>query len=474
MLKEDIFTYLNTKEIIVLTEKVKECIFYSSEKGISDIVNRRAAKKTLEHWQVQLENILLHGRQQWQLRISQLFSDVQNPAALAIYHAILLDFESVPLRNPERCKCSRLYRFEVNLHVNICLVCKKVVRVLMGSEDSKTDMISTKNQKTSGNSGQDIFSASSIIVPFAKNKISRNTKNNTSKEKIVQLQDTEKNNNNNNHNNKPKRKRKASDDAKQQVLSLSTLLRECDTQKNEMYQEKTQKKKRCRKRKISPNDTETTRQEECINDNKEDCLITAGGTETISAFPQVFNRSLVYRKYLTQFSEDSIIPESLMKLLYEEYFCIHMLNSLKARPTSVQNILIAHNLNQFVHQSVRLARHFNGEPIPMISTSLIDTLVNRFQDVAKCALTIANFGKLPSFEILTHMFLRAENRDDLASIFFLNKVSILDSSAEKLQKLIDKCVEWQIYYEEEAEENKQQDEQHPQMQCNWKGLVRIS
>ncbi len=177
----------------------------------------------------------------------------------------------------------------------------------------------------------------------------------------------------------------------------------------------------------------------------------------------------MYRKYLSQFCSDesNVIPHNVLKVLYQNFFSIHMLNSLKCRPTSVTNVLLSHNLNMYVHQSVRICRKFNNEPIPKFSEALIDILVQRFQDVSKVAPTIENFGKLPALDILTHLFLRAEKRDDLATIFFLNKV--LDSAAEKLQKLVDRCADIQT----NNQTNNQTNTSMIKLARNWVGIARI-
>ncbi len=157
------------------------------------------------------------------------------------------------------------------------------------------------------------------------------------------------------------------------------------------------------------------------------------------------DRRLAYRRYISQFAEDAEdIPEWVFNILYEDFNNIHMLNSLKCRPTSVHNTLKLYsadneNLLQYVSQSIRIARIFNAEPIPCFPLPLIEKMVQRFEDVSLCAGSIENFGKLPSFEMLTHMFLRAENRDDLAIIFFLNKASVLKTASTKLHQLILAC-----------------------------------
>ncbi len=155
------------------------------------------------------------------------------------------------------------------------------------------------------------------------------------------------------------------------------------------------------------------------------------------------DRAQTYRRqFLAQFDINAPeLSDDIFHLLYNEFGNFHVLNSCKCRPTDIACKLKARNLS--THQSIKLSRIFNGEPMILMTSILIDALVQRFEDVSIAAAAMQpSFGKLPSFEILTHCFLRAEQRDDLAAIFFIHKsATVLSAPDVRLRKLIDKCYE---------------------------------
>jgi hypothetical protein len=155
------------------------------------------------------------------------------------------------------------------------------------------------------------------------------------------------------------------------------------------------------------------------------------------------NRERDYREYLMQFHEDcEPIPEIVKRILYSSFDNIHFLNSLKCKPSSVVAVLKTQEPDIAKYQSYqhKIAKEFNGEPVPELSQVLIDALCVRFAEVAQAASQLTRFGKLPSFEILTHTFLRAERRDDLAIMFFTHKGSIVLRGADvRMRELVFQC-----------------------------------
>lgn len=152
-----------------------------------------------------------------------------------------------------------------------------------------------------------------------------------------------------------------------------------------------------------------------------------------------YERTPMYKKYLHQFAIDAPpIPAHVMSLLYKQLSTIHLLTSLKCRPTPVSNILRSNNQQKWVGHAIRISKVFNGEPVPLLSKDIIDKLVRRFDVIVKCANMFD--GKLPSFEFLTHVFLRAENQNHLAQSFEIHKTSsVLKGSDAKMQKVFAKC-----------------------------------
>ncbi len=312
--------------------------------GLCDIATAREAHHQLQR--IAHQESQFSVRDSWTERIEQL-QNVQTTdhasmlAVKAILSSTLKQDINPIFVDSDRCSCGRLFRFEVAPHMNLCTVCRVMQDVLVIAEDSQTDLLSFRNQKTS----------TSIAL--------------TVKEKAARK-------------NKPKNVVKK-------------------THKN-------------------------------------------GTISTVNS-----DRAQAYRRqFLAQFDINAPPPsDDVFQLLYTEFGNFHILNSFKCRPTDVAAKLKARNM--YAHQSIKIARMFNAEPMIEMETSLIDALVQRFEDVSVASnMMKPAYGKLSSFEILTHMFLRAEKRDDLASIFFIHKpATILSTPDERLRKLIDKCHELQ-------------------------------
>ncbi len=153
------------------------------------------------------------------------------------------------------------------------------------------------------------------------------------------------------------------------------------------------------------------------------------------------DRLQAYKKFLSQFADDVLpTPQEILVVLYRNFNFIHVFNSSKCRAAPIAAILKNNNLNEYAQQSARISRELNNEPSPKLSWKLIDILLLRFEEITTASSFIVNFDKLPSFDILTHTFLRAEKRDDLANFFYTHKApSVLRSADIKIRELIDKC-----------------------------------
>lgn len=127
----------------------------------------------------------------------------------------------------------------------------------------------------------------------------------------------------------------------------------------------------------------------------------------------------LYRKYLGQFEESVNIPVDVMRIFYEYLSNIHLQNSTRCRPTPVGNILRQNGYSKWANFPVRILKSFNGEPIPILSTDLIDNLSERFGVIFKAS--IGTKFKLPCFEYSTHVLLLCKKRPDLAQSFVLHK-----------------------------------------------------
>jgi len=99
------------------------------------------------------------------------------------------------------------------------------------------------------------------------------------------------------------------------------------------------------------------------------------------------------------------------------------------------NILRTHGFPKWANFSIRITKLFNGEPIPVISTPMLDRLVLRFELIFQEATKQRQ--KLPSFEFITNILLRVEGRPDLANSFALHKTrTVLRRITTDLSKLI--------------------------------------
>jgi len=154
-------------------------------------------------------------------------------------------------------------------------------------------------------------------------------------------------------------------------------------------------------------------------------------------------RRKAYREYVIQWEEHApIIPEFVKMKLYERFNHIHMLNSLKCRPSAVANVLKEQGAGMIPYQmyAMKITKEFNGEEIPVLTLELVERCCERFHQLSLAALSQDKIGKLPSVEILTHFFLRAEGRDDLARLFFTHKdYGPLRVTELKLRTLVDIC-----------------------------------
>jgi predicted Zn-ribbon and HTH transcriptional regulator len=177
-------------------------------------------------------------------------------------------------------------------------------------------------------------------------------------------------------------------------------------------------------------------------DNSQDVLVTKDPNtgSSVATKPQSdyhYIRSPLYKRYLSQFSENvPVIPTEVMRVLYRYLSNIHLQNSIRCRPTPVGNILRTHGFSKWANLAIRITKLFNGDPIPVIPSEVIERLVLRFDVIFR--ESSRQKQKLPSFEFITNILLRIEGRPDLASSFALHKTRIvLRRIANDLYKLIE-------------------------------------
>ncbi len=154
------------------------------------------------------------------------------------------------------------------------------------------------------------------------------------------------------------------------------------------------------------------------------------------------DKRVSYLKYLNQFAEDAPqTPLEVNRILFLNFSFIHIFNGSKCRAASVASVLKENNCEkEYISCAIRIARELNNEPVPKLSQRLIEACVVRFEEISFAVSTLEHFDKLPSLEILTHTFLRAEREDALANMFSTHKASpALRSADVKMRELIEIC-----------------------------------
>ena len=159
----------------------------------------------------------------------------------------------------------------------------------------------------------------------------------------------------------------------------------------------------------------------------------------------MYMRSPLFRKFLSQFSEEApVIPLEVMRTLYQYLSNIHLQTSVRCRPTPISSILRGNGHANWAHTSVLISKIFNGEPVPVIAPALIDKIVHRFDiifHVANRDSVQKSKKKIPPFEFLAHVFLYLEGRRDLAVGFSIHKSrSVLLKTFDQFTSIIEDVV----------------------------------
>ena len=146
--------------------------------------------------------------------------------------------------------------------------------------------------------------------------------------------------------------------------------------------------------------------------------------------PSRYERHVLYRKYLHQFTSTAPpIPDEVMSVIYKYTSSIHLATSVRCRVTPTVDVLKNSGFIQYVPYASLITRMFNGMPIPVISESLVDKLVERFRLVTDAMIKRSqeypkpsgNRGKILAFEIATAIGLLAEGEDSISILFNVHK-----------------------------------------------------
>jgi hypothetical protein len=149
-----------------------------------------------------------------------------------------------------------------------------------------------------------------------------------------------------------------------------------------------------------------------------------------------YNRVSIYKKYLMQFAEDAEdTPKEILDLIYKYLSSVHVMNSIRSKPTPIATILRGNRNTKWSHRSLRITYEINGSAIPKIPHALIDRLTLRFSVVLP--IMLQSITKRLSFDCLTGMFLSLELREDLAKHFLSPKTrSVIRTTRERMYAMI--------------------------------------
>jgi len=152
-----------------------------------------------------------------------------------------------------------------------------------------------------------------------------------------------------------------------------------------------------------------------------------------------YDRSPLFRKYLENFSK--AIPDPPKATLVQIYEYLSRYHTISAiRPTSVASALKKLGFKQYNSIVIRITKLMLQEPVPILSETLIDRLVTRFDLIVETFNSIRSCAlrkKILNFEYLCSKFLLMERRSDLSEMFNLLKTRRILSSADL--KLKDCC-----------------------------------
>lgn len=398
--------------------------------GVSDLSEKSKYVDDIKHINKELMRIR-HSNVEARLKMLKSPAAQKNPQAAAIImRNIGDDYENQRLLfDVYRCKCNknRYYEFEVNMYKNVCPSCKITKKVINQPEDTSHDNSSIRNQRLPSS-----VANNHVNQELEKKELAKKAKLPKKSTAVIQEAGAA-----------------GAGGEGERIVKKQPAVRKRKSKEQIQQSYKSEEKEAgeevgpvTKKARSSSSSESSSSQSSCRakNGKRERQLpVTLFPPGVLSA---TNDRSPTYYRYLMQFVENRPEPpKRVMRVLYDEFNSIHLLNSLRCRSTSVKNVLHQYKLYEYESISVDITRKFNGAPVPQIPEYIIHICVERFREVTETASHLKNFGKLPSFEILTHLFLRAEGRDDIAIVLFYDKTSILKSAAHKINLLVEACQE---------------------------------
>lgn len=145
----------------------------------------------------------------------------------------------------------------------------------------------------------------------------------------------------------------------------------------------------------------------------------------------VYSRRPLYKKYLTQFSENTADPpDEVLVYVKRNLWNTHTLSLNKAKMTPVIQILSKSKYKAYTWMAARIIKLLSGKPVPILPTTLIDTMTNRF---------VTDFSGIGNFSYISHRLLCLEGHSKLAQHFSYMKTRDVLRQHDRI--FLSKCIE---------------------------------
>jgi hypothetical protein len=158
---------------------------------------------------------------------------------------------------------------------------------------------------------------------------------------------------------------------------------------------------------------------------------------------QAANRSTQFRRYLSQFLEDSpAVPQDIFEYLFTHFKHNHLHPMVRCKPTPVASVLKCSPFRDFCYMNVKISRMYDGLEVPVISQKLLEEMVERYNIIIHLDLGEFYKQKLNSFEFVAALIFFALGRFDLCKLIQQNKNRrFFDFEDEAVQFIVAKAKE---------------------------------
>lgn len=172
----------------------------------------------------------------------------------------------------------------------------------------------------------------------------------------------------------------------------------------------------------------------------------------LAKISDVRKRVSSYSRFIEQFGEHQPdIPDEVMSVIYNDLSTVHLMSSVRCRPTPIATILRNHGYLKWVPFANVISRQFNGQECPRLSASLLQKLRARFELIS--SITTEQQRKSLSVDLVTSICLRAEGYPELAQMFSLIKTRHVASvNSERVRAIIEQAkklnssIDWDLVF----------------------------